>query len=71
MQTLNRIQFEQDFDSIYRDEFNCTLTLLKEIDFAHGNVLDVLYHKKKQDIRDDNEFADKVAKEYRSGGDNR
>ena len=63
---LNRLQFEQDFGKISRDEFNCTLSILKENEFANGNVLDHLYHKRKQDFRDDNEYADKAAKEYHS-----
>ena len=53
---------------IYRKEFDNTLKLFKEIDFAHDNVQDMLYNNKQQDIRDDNELADIAAKEYRAGG---
>ena len=70
-QALNQMQVEQDFSKIYRDEFNWTLRLLRDIDFAQGNVLDVLYQKKRQDIDEDIELADIVAKEYRSGAINR
>ena len=64
---LSKLQLEQDFSKIYNQEFNWTLGLLKDIDFAQGNILDVLYHKKKQEFIEDVELADNVAKEYRSG----
>lgn len=65
---INQLQFEQEIGKIYTNQFDCTFRLLRDIDFAQGNILNMLYQKKVEDLNEDLLLADIVAKEYRSGG---
>jgi hypothetical protein len=65
---INKLELDQQFYSIYRQEFDKTCNILRELDFAEGKIMHVLYKKKQEDINEDLELADTVAKEYRSGG---
>ncbi len=37
------------------------------MDFAEGKVMELLYQKKQEDINEDIDLADQVAKEYKTG----
>lgn len=64
---IKNMEFEQNFADVYRQGFNNTCQILQEMDFAKGKVMQMLYQKKTQDINDDIDQADMIAKEYKTG----
>ncbi|CAI2363552.1 unnamed protein product [Moneuplotes crassus] len=64
---IRNIDDEQSITNIYNQGFNKTCQILQEVDFAEGKVMELLYQKRQEDINEDIDLADQIAKEYRTG----
>jgi len=61
------IVYRQLVEAVKQREFATVMDTLKEMDFANVEAIPLLYGYRALEITDNNETADEVAKEYRSG----